>query len=123
MISLTELNPHGYSTTPEIDANLQTLLYRINRVRAEYGIAMTVNSGLRSEADQQRINPSAPKSKHLTGQAVDIADPDGKLKEWVKDHLPFMAQIGLWMEAFESTPTWLHAQIVAPKSGNRIFIP
>ena len=123
MISLQELNPHKYPTTPEVDKNLQVLLDRLNVVRGVWGKPMIVTSGLRSEADQQRINPSAPQSKHLTGQAADISDPDGSLKEWVKANLPLMARVGLWMEEFSHTPTWVHFQTVAPRSGNRIFIP
>lgn len=123
MISLTELNPHGYPTTPEIDANLKMLLDRINKVRAEWGKPMTVTSGLRSQADQARINPSAPKSKHLLGAAVDISDPHGELKAWLKAHPEVLVNSVLWCEAAESTPTWCHFQCIPPKSGNRWFAP
>ncbi len=126
MISLKELNPHGYPTTPEIDANLQILLTRLNAVRSAYGKPMTITSGLRSNAQQQGLieagKSNAVHSKHLSGQAADIAD-DGKLKAWVMVNLALIEEIGLWMEAFESTPTWVHMQIIAPKSGKRFFIP
>lgn len=123
MISLKELNPHNYPTTPEIDGNLSTLLTRINLIRAAWGQPMTVTSGLRSEADQARINPSAPKSKHLVGGAVDIADPDGSLKSWLKANPQVLVDAQLWCEAAESTVGWCHFQCVPPKSGNRWFIP
>ena len=55
MISLLELNSHGYPTTPEIDKNLATLLERLNKVREGYGIPMTVTSGLRSDAQQAAL--------------------------------------------------------------------
>lgn len=126
-ISLQELNQHNYPTTPEIDVNLNDLLVKINQVRQAYNIPMIVTSGLRSEAQQQQLiadgKSNAPKSHHLTGEAVDIQDLDGKLKAWVTRNLDLMEQIGLWMEDFNSTPTWTHFQIVPPKSGNRIFIP
>lgn len=123
MISLRELNPHSYPTTAEIDANLATLLDRINQVRTAWGKPMTVTSGLRSQADQERINPSAPRSKHLIGAACDIADADGSLKAWVGSNLKLMEDIGLWMEDFGHTATWVHFQVFPPKSGHRIFIP
>lgn len=123
MISLKELNPHSYPTTPEIDSNLQTLLVRINKVRTAWGKPMTVTSGLRSAADQARINPKAPKSKHLLGAAVDIYDPTGELKTWLKANPHVLIDSELWCEAAEATPTWCHFQCIPPGSGNRWFKP
>jgi hypothetical protein len=119
MITLKELNPKNYETTAEVAANLDDLLVRVNKVRKGYGKPMRVSSGLRSQADQQRINPKAPKSKHLTGQAVDIADPKGELKAYIKANPPD----DLWFEDFDHTPGWVHMQSVPPKSGKRFFIP
>lgn len=127
MISLAELNKHGYPTTPEIDGNLQILLSRLNQVREKYGIPMIVTSGLRSNEQQQKLialgKSNAPKSHHLTGEAADIFDRDGSLKGWVKDNLAFIEEVGLWMEDFAFTKDWVHFQIVPPHSGNRFFIP
>lgn len=127
MISLLELNSHGYPTTPDIDKNLAILLDRLNKVRTAYDTPMTVTSGLRSDSQQKALIASgksnALKSHHLTGEAADILDQGGKLKTWVKANLPIIEEIGLWMEAFDSTPGWLHFQIVPPHSGNRFFIP
>lgn len=123
MISAKELNPHGYDPTPEQAEHLAVLLERINKVREAWGKPMIVTSGLRSEADQARINPGAPKSKHLLGAAVDILDQDGKLAEWVKEHLDLMEEIGFWFEDFSSTVGWVHFQVMPPKSGKRVFLP
>jgi hypothetical protein len=123
MITGKELNPHGYPVTAEQEANLAVLLERINRIRAAYGKPMTVTSGLRSEADQARINPKAPRSKHLLGAACDIADASGELKAWAMAHLKTLEESELWCEAFSSTPTWVHFQIFPPKSGKRFFLP
>lgn len=120
-ISMNELNPHGYELTPEIKANLDILFERINKVRDAYGKPMIVTSGLRSDADQARINPSAPKSNHLTGSAVDISDPDGSIYDWCKANESILAEIGLWME--ERMGGWQHFQIWPPKSGHRWFFP
>lgn len=123
MISLQELNSHNYPTTDEINSNLQMLLVALNKVRAAYNIPMIVTSGLRSVADQQRINPSAPKSKHLLGLAADISDPDGNLWKWCMVNIQVLIEADIYLEDKAHTPTWVHMQCVPPKSGKRIFIP
>jgi hypothetical protein len=128
MISAKELNPNNYPTSDEQSSNLSTLLDKMNQVRQAYGKPMTVNSGLRSDADQARINPSAPKSKHLLGAACDINDPDGSLWKWVMDNLDLMQQLGLYFEDPRWTHHpdnhgWVHFQILPPASGKRIFVP
>lgn len=122
-ISMKELNPHNYPVSELVESNLEDHLRRMNLVRTAYNHPMTVNSGLRSDADQARINPDAPKSNHLVGNACDIADPDGKVREWVLANLPLMKSIGLWFEDFRWTPGWVHFQRVPPTSGHRIYVP
>ena len=85
MITLKELNQHGFPTTPEIDDNLNKLLTQINKIRAAYAVAMTVSSGLRSDSFNASTPGAAKNSAHCVGLAVDIADPDGKLMQWVID--------------------------------------
>lgn len=121
MISSKELNPHGYPTTKEQDYNLAILLERINKLRAAWGKPMTVTSGLRSEADQARINPSAPKSKHLIGAACDIYDPKGDLNAWCKANESVLTSCELWCE--ERQGAWQHFQSLPPKSNGRWFFP
>lgn len=123
MITLKELNKHNYLTTPEILAAMSKLIERLNVVLFEAGIQGHVNSGLRTLASQMQINPNAPKSKHLTGHAVDIADPDQKLQTWCYDNVERLEDLGLWCEAFQFTPNWVHFQDLAPRSGHRFFIP
>ena len=122
MILLTELNPHNYITTPEIDTNLQTLLKRINNIRTAWNKPMIVTSGLRSIADQNRINPSAIKSNHLIGAAVDVYDPGLTLTAWLKqNNSQILIDSELWCE--EGNSDWVHFQIFPPHSGNRWFLP
>ena len=128
MITMNELNPHGYDTDDETLANLNDLLVKMNKVRTAYSIPMTVTSGLRNQADQTRINPSAPKSKHLTGNACDIADTDGALLKWILANLDLMEEIGVYFEHFcwthpKGAGWWCHFQNVPPASGKRIFVP
>jgi uncharacterized protein YcbK (DUF882 family) len=123
MITLKELNPHSYPTTPEIDANLVILLEKLNKLRADYGKPMSVSSGLRSQADQARINPSAPKSKHLLGAACDFVDKDGEIDKWCLANISKLKEYGLYLESPEKTPGWSHLQSQQPKSGNIVFLP
>lgn len=101
--------------------NLEDLCRKINALG--YQPPMRASSCLRSLKDQQRINPSAMGSSHLYGSAVDIADPKGELKKWLETRYGELVNCGLYMEDPKSTPTWVHLQIYAPKSMNRIFKP
>ena len=101
--------------------NLDDLVRKVNALG--YQPPMRASSCLRSIKDQQRINPSAMGSSHLYGCAVDIADPDGKLKKWFETRWGVLVNCGLYMEDPASTPTWVHLQTYAPKSMNRIFKP
>lgn len=122
-----DLNPHNYPTTPEIDANLQLLSDRLNRVEVRWNRPLVITSGLRNVAQQDSLiaqgKTKATDSKHLTGQAADIYDPHDLLKDWIMDNLEFIEATGFWFERFGSTPNWVHFQIVPPGSGERFFIP
>ena len=124
-ITFKELQ-HGHLLS-DIDINTQQqmeiLLKRINMIRDAWGKPMTVTSGYRTESDQMRINPKAPRSAHTRGQAVDILDEDGSLAAWVHANEALLEQVGLWCEATESTKGWVHFQIVPPRSGHRFFVP
>ena len=62
-------------------------------------------------------------SKHMTGAALDLYDPDGKIDEWCVGRLDVLAATGLWMESPKHTVGWCHLQCLAPRSGNRVFVP
>lgn len=129
--TLTELlnaGQHKWKES-EVDAvtlrNLEDLIRKVNALG--YQPPMRASSCLRSLADQKRINPKAMGSSHLYGAAVDIADPEGKLAQWILEHPTVLTKCGLWMEAPEHTHgkngNWVHLQSYAPKSMNRIFVP
>ena len=101
--------------------NLKDLVGKLNKL----GFVPPCNatSCLRSIKDQQRINPKAMGSSHLYGAAVDIGDADNKLKTWLKANPQKLVECGLWAEDYASTPTWVHLQIYAPTSFNRVFKP
>lgn len=125
MISAKELNPHSYPLTPEQVVNQDKLLKSINIVRKAWGKVMNITSGVRSMTDQMRINPSAPKSKHLLGAACDISD-DGSLYEWLhNDGAKYMEEADLYGEI--GTKGWCHLQILKfgsyKEGGSRWFKP
>lgn len=133
MITLDEmLKGKSLSSLPAPhQGNLKVLWFRINKVRTAYGKPMIVTSCYRSMekhldiykqkgiTDPKKI-PMA--SKHLSGCAVDIADPNGELMEWCKANETLLRQIGLWVE--KGTRGWVHMQSEPFKSyklGGTIF--
>lgn len=128
LVSRAELNPRGYALTPTQVTNQAKLLRAINRVRNAYGKPMIVTSGVRSweehaaiYARQKRQPPKG--SAHLSGAACDVFDGDKKLWHWCLDHLDLIRKWGLYLEDGNSTPNWLHFQVIPPASGNTVFIP
>lgn len=115
--------------------NLNNLLAKANELRAAYGKPLRVTSGYRSLekhlaiyaakgiTDQKKI---PMQSRHLSGLAVDLVpvkEPVSDLHKFVKNNIALMQEIELWFEDFKHTATWLHCQIVPPKSGKLFFIP
>ncbi len=56
----------------EYMGNAAKLLQQLQMMRNHIGKPMTIISGYRSLERQMQVNPSAPKSKHLTAEAADI---------------------------------------------------
>lgn len=112
-----------YPLDSEQMSNLQVLLIAVNRLRLHYGKPMFVSSGYRPATINAATKGAAKKSNHIICAAVDFKDADGKLKDFCMNNLHILEACGLWMEAPEATPTWLHVQIFPPKSGKRVFKP
>lgn len=98
-----------YPLTPELEANLNDLLERINRVRTKYDKPFTVTSGYRPGAFNVAAG-GAKQSSHQSCQAIDLSDKDGIIKQWCLDNLDFIKECGLYMEDPASTPSWVHLQ-------------
>ena len=111
--------------TSDILRNSEITVARVNELlmRAGRSDVHTVNSGWRPQGVNDATANAAKGSKHLSAEAVDLPDADRSLCGWAVDNLDILAEIGLWIEDPRWTPTWLHAQIVPPKSGKRVFIP
>lgn len=109
--------------TPEIRASASKLLIKVNELLTIFGEPRSCNSGWRPLTVQMEINPRAPNSKHVTGNAIDLEDKNGKFANWCMGNLLHLERLGLYLEDPKSTPTWVHLQQVAPKSGKRVFQP
>ena len=108
--------------------NIEDLRVKMNLVRTAYNKVMIITSGYRTLEHHKAIylargvtNPPLG-SKHLSGQACDVSDPDGSLMVWVKANVPLMESIGLWMEEADAQKR-VHFQTLAPKSQKRFFFP
>jgi uncharacterized protein YcbK (DUF882 family) len=138
MITLDELlcGHEFFEQTPEVQANLLNTVLAMNVVRAAYGKPMVRTSGLRTIADHLRVyrelaakrgakfdESKVPMgSKHLTGQAIDISDPDGSLMDWCLANVTVLEDAKVWLEERDEQPR-VHFQTVPPKSGKRFFKP
>lgn len=107
----------------EFKANLADLLVKLNKFRAEYGIPMIVSSGYRPASMNENTPGASKKSAHMTCQACDFKDVDGKLKEFIAKDPEILERCDLYMEHPDSTLTWVHLSNRRPGSGNRIFKP
>lgn len=141
MIQLKDLVPSSTSIDHvplDIQASLRELFAKLVRLELGSKVRFICTSGLRTMADHlriyaeinaKRVKQGLPElnipmsSKHLIGQAADIYDPKGELKQWCLANVSKLEEIGVWCEDFASTKTWVHFQTRPPKSGNRFFKP
>lgn len=117
--------------TDEIRANAERVCEAANAIEIASGITCKLRSGWRPagfnasfahhDASGALVRGGALKSKHMTGEGIDIADNDGAIDAWLTDER--LEQLGLYREHPDSTPNWCHVQIVPPRSGRRTFIP
>ncbi len=109
--------------TPQIERNAQRTVDLANQLLLRYGGHAKVNSGWRPPQVNAATPGAAKFSRHMTGEAVDLADPEGMLDDWCMENLPVLEKLGLWMEHPAATKGWCHLQTIPPKSGRRVFYP
>ncbi len=118
--------------SPTIRDNAAVLIDLVNRLLERMccppGIhpsTARVSSGWRPPSVNATTPRAAPNSKHMTGQAIDLYDPDEKLDNFLvsMEGSTILKELGLWMEHPSATKGWTHLQSLPPKSGNRIFFP
>lgn len=122
---------HGSELTAEIHRSAEMTVAKANMLLTQFRMATHddeqrhVTSGWRPAAVNAAIPNAAPRSKHLTAHAIDIADPEGDLDDWCMSEsgIAALIRIGLWLEHPSSTKGWCHVQTLPPKSGRRVFYP
>lgn len=84
-----------------------------------------VSSGWRPPMINRQVKGAAPKSKHMTGEAVDLYDPEGDIDNFLisGQGQRVLASLGLYIEHPSATKSWSHIQIVPPRSHSRVFYP
>lgn len=130
MITLEDyFGHHSAISTPsaETKGNALELLARVNALLAKIDMpeaqSPKVNSGWRPAHYNAIVPGAAPKSKHISGEAIDLADPEGALDNYLFDHRTLLSEHNLWLEHPLATKNWVHLQSVPPRSGNRVFFP
>jgi len=114
---------HRDELTCELRANARETLRRANRLLRRAGLARKVSSGWRPAAVNAAVPGAAKGSKHLSCQAVDLEDRDGRLDAWCMANLAVLEELQLWLEHPDATPGWCHLQTLPPRSGRRVFYP
>ena len=97
--------------TPELRANADELLRRVNGLLVDLGrseIVEGVNSGWRPPSVNEQVPHAATHSSHMVCKAVDLHDPDGVIDALVMAHPELLKKHRLNHEHPESTPGWCH---------------
>ncbi len=106
--------------SPSNKSNMDELLIRINMLMDDIQHKPVVTSGYRTEAINKQIGGST-RSAHLTCEAIDLADTNGKLAYLLLGNQHYLVENQLWMESPDKTPGWVHLDTRVRK--NRVFIP
>ncbi len=106
----------------QILTNALILVRRVNALLAHWGDKVYVSSGYRPQAYNKRAGGAA-NSAHMTCEAVDLRDAEGKLAAFIKEQAWLLQKYDLYMEDPAATPTWCHLQTRKTKSGARVFKP
>lgn len=109
--------------TEALRVNAIEMVRRANMLLDAFGQSRKVNSGWRPPQVNAKTPGAASFSRHMTCQAIDIADDAGDLDAWLTADTGRLEELQLWMEHPSATPGWCHVQVVPPKSGNLVFYP
>lgn len=115
--------------TEEMQKNAATTIAKASEILSAFGEDRKVTSGWRPSAINKAQGGSV-NSKHIYCQAIDLEDNDHKLGLWAIQNIERLKELGVYMESLTKTHnppdgmgSWVHFQIVAPKSGKIIFMP
>lgn len=100
----------------------ETLIEAMQKFREKYGKSLMISSGYRCSKHNVSIG-GAKMSNHVRGLACDFKDTNGEIDDFCMKNLNVLKDLGLYLEHPDATKGWTHLQVVAPKSGNRVFKP
>ena len=110
-----DIQKNALETVRRVNALLGRL--EADRVFLELHLNGTmVSSGWRPPSYNRTVRGAAAKSKHMTGEACDLYDPDGLIDDWCWEHQNALALIDLYMEHPLATKGWCHVQTCPPAS-------
>lgn len=110
-----------YPLDATLEANMKNLLIAITPIREAWKNPIGVNSGYRPGRYNEAAGGSK-KSSHLTCEAIDLHDREGKLAKFIIDG-GWLEKCDLYMEDPKATPGWVHLQTRKTSSGIRVFRP
>jgi hypothetical protein len=124
------LNSHGKhpereksdECTSEVRIKAADLAERVSRLVDHLGIKPIISSGFRTTEANRKAGGSRS-SAHLSGEAVDLEDKDGKIAILINARPDLLATYDLYMENTNYTSKWVHLQTRPTLSGRRIFVP
>lgn len=110
--------------TEDIVANAKDLLTRVNGLLTDLKWGkVSVSSGWRPKGINSSVG-GANKSHHISGKAIDLRDPDGKLDAAIVANYQLLDKHGLWLESPTRTPGWVHLDTGKRMARERrIFLP
>lgn len=101
--------------SPELKANLDDLVAKVNVIRKAYGKPLIVSSGYRSPA-QNAAAGGAKRSNHMILRAVDFADSSREFTKWCLANIDLLNKVGLYMEDPNTAVSWVHLQSTPTKN-------
>lgn len=132
------LNPRRHILNARQSANLSKLFDACMKLQDASGIDLQVNRGFVTLAEQietyrkinlKRKSQGLPalqvpmESKHMFGAAVDLWDANQQLQKWILANEALVKSWGVHFEKFSYTLTWVHMQVIPPRSGSFFFLP
>ena len=92
---------HIEAPSAHVRENAVELLDRVSALLAdcvliESAMNPVVNSGWRPASYNATIANAAPRSRHITGEAIDLADPDGDLDDFLFNNPQILSRHALW---------------------------
>lgn len=114
---------HKDELTSTVFNNAEDLLTLVNELLSRLDIATFVTSGWRP-VDVNASIGGAPNSYHISGEAVDLSDPQGRHAFRIIQNYELLSQFGLWLEWPPRTKGWIHLDM-GKRSARKVntFLP